>query len=155
MSRCCYWELIFILATILGVLVQFISESTLYVLDIRVLSIAIAIVSATRLGWRFGKWLEKLHDTVVFLPEIFEFRDAQSYEPKAKRPLRLKKFLPGLIELSLRFDPAIERFGSGEHFVCVELVFQRDGAARPSSTFHVVFELGRDVLELLQYCFLV
>jgi len=96
-----------------------------------------------------------LYDAVVFLlPEVLELRDAQSDEPKAKRPLRLKKFLAGLVEVIPRFDPAIERFGSGEHFVRVELVLQRDGAARPSSPFHVVFELGHDVLELLQDFFL-
>jgi hypothetical protein len=91
-----------------------------------------------------------LYDSVVFLlSEVSELREAQSDEPKAKRPFRLKKLLAGLVKLGLGFDPAIERFGSGEHFVRVKLILQRDGAARPSSPFHVVFELGRDVLEFL------
>jgi hypothetical protein len=122
--------------------------------------------------WRFGKRLKELrerhvspilerrpqdieeqpylYDTILFLPEVFELRDAESDEAKAKRPFGLKELFAGLVELGLRFDPAIEGFGPCKHLVCIELVLQRDGPAGPPSSFHVIFELTRDVLELLQ-----
>ena len=123
--------------------------------------------------WRFGKWLEELrgtsvsmyrkrlrerpylYDAVFFLPKILELCDAKSDETKTKRPFGLKEFFAGLVELGLRFDPAIERFGSSEHLIRIKLVLQRNCPARPPSAFHVVFKLARDVLELLQDLFFI
>ncbi len=65
----------------------------------------------------------------------------------------MKELFSSIIKLSLCFDPAVERFGSGEHFESIELVLQRDSLAGPSSSFHVIFEFGRNVFELLQDIF--
>ena len=91
-----------------------------------------------------------LQDTSVFFLEVFELGDAEANKTEAKRPFGLKELFASFIKLGFCFDPAIKRFGSGEHFVGIELVFQCDSSARPSSSFHVIFELGRNVLELLQ-----
>jgi hypothetical protein len=54
------------------------------------------------------------------------------------------------VELSLRLEPAIERLRPGKHTVCVELVLQDNSLTGPSTSFHVVFEIGRDVLDFQQ-----
>jgi len=77
--RC--WELVFIiLATIRGVAVQVMFGSALYVLDIRVLSIA--VVSAARLGWGFRKWLEELRGDSVSALILYKTRTITGREEK-------------------------------------------------------------------------
>jgi len=49
-----------------------------------------------------------LSDTAVVLSEVFELRDTESDQTKAKRPFGLKELFAGLVQLSLRLDPPIE-----------------------------------------------
>jgi hypothetical protein len=71
----------------------------------------------------------------------------------------IEEFFASIVKLGLRFDPAIEGFGSGKQFtsqfVQIELVLYIKllVCTGASSSFHVIFEFGLDAPQFLRDLF--